>query len=391
MNRILTALTLTAVLAGCDGKNPFMIEVEAPTGETEELDPRDPNVDVNSKFAFDPQNDLTMNSVAYDDNGTPDTSDDMLIINNLPFDGPEGRYDAVAGTETTSATGLRRGIYGSRQTATTGQIKHYAVFIEGDYTDATSAAGRNWQNFGNAGANINRSDFSLPASNEYVYVGVYAATRTYNERAGLELITGNVRLLLDIDDFDPDFPGDGLQGDIVGTVTGRTRQPTGDQMVGDLPSVSLREVSFNTETGVWDGVPGSVASFYNGDVRDTGFHEGLIAGPEGEEMAGYLVMEGVADIQTVTYEIVEWSATTTIETPFGSSTTTRTGTTTGLQVTDSEFLQNQVDFGIDVGVLRVNSGDLPDGAVVTSTTTDTTDISASYNAREIGVFVADQQ
>jgi hypothetical protein len=327
-----------------------------------------------------------MNSVVYDDNGTPnDPTDDDLIINNLPFDGPAGRYDAVAGTQTVSPTGLTTGIYESRQTATTGQIKHYAVFLQGDYTDATSAAGRDWGNFGNAGANINRSDFNLPSSNEYVYVGVYAGTRTYAERSGLELITGDVRLLLDIDDFDVNFPGDGLQGDIIGSVTNRIRQPTGDTMVGDLPNITLFEVSFDTETGVWED--GRVETYNSkGDVRDQGLHEGLIAGPNGEEMGGYLVMEGVTDIQTVTYEIVEWEIVTTDGNP------PRTGTVNGLQISDPDFLQGLVNFGIDVGLLEVEDSDLPDGATRKgSTTTRTEPIAAEYNAREIGVFVADQE
>lgn len=385
MSRVLYALTLTVVLGACDGKNPFM--VVADNGDTEVLDPRDPNTDVNNKFAFDIENDLTMNSVRYDE------ANDELVINNLPFDGPAGRYDAVAGTSVTGPTGLRSGIYESRQTATTGQIKHYAVFIQGDYMDATAAAGRDWANFGNAGANVNRDAFSLPASNEYVYVGVYAATRTYDERGGLELINGDIRLLLDIDDFDPDFPGDGLQGDIVGTVTNRTREeaiPGTTPMVGDLPNISLFEVSFNTQTGVWE--EGQVATYLdNGDIRDTGFHEGLIAGPDGEEMGGYVVMEGVADIQTVTFEIVEWQVVTTVSTAFGDTTQTTTGTTTGLAVADADFVQAQVNFGIEVGTLGVSAADLPDGATVTGTSTDTVDIETEFNAREVGVFVTDQQ
>jgi hypothetical protein len=386
MSRLITAVAITAALAGCDGTNPFMLEATAPTGETEALDENDPNTSVDSKFAFDPAASLTMNSVVYDDNGTPnDPTDDDLIINNLPFDGPAGRYDAVAGTQTVSPTGLTTGIYESRQTATTGQIKHYAVFLQGDYTDATSAAGRDWGNFGNAGANINRSDFNLPSSNEYVYVGVYAGTRTYAERSGLELITGDVRLLLDIDDFDVNFPGDGLQGDIIGSVTNRIRQPTSDTMVGDLPNITLFEVSFDTETGVWED--GRVETYNSkGDVRDQGLHEGLIAGPNGEEMGGYLVMEGVADIQTVTYEIVEWEIVTTDGNP------PRTGTVNGLQISDPDFLQGLVNFGIDVGLLEVEDSDLPDGATRKgSTTTRTEPIAAEYNAREIGVFVADQE
>ena len=184
---IAAALSSFVILAACDGENPFMVEVTAPTGETETLEPGDPNTTVSNRFLFDRSRGLTMNSVAYDDNGTAgNTADDTLIINNLPFDGTDGRYDAVSGSQFTDVNGVRREIYESRQTATTGVIKHYAVFIDGQFLEATAAAGRDWGTFGNAGANINRDSFNLPvtAETEYVYAGIYAGTRTFNERSG---------------------------------------------------------------------------------------------------------------------------------------------------------------------------------------------------------------
>lgn len=273
MSRLLTALAITAVLAGCDGENPFMVEVTSPTGETETLEPGDPNTEVSNKFLFDTGSSLTMNSVEYD------AVNNVLVINNLPFDGTLGRYDSVAGSETTDINGVRREIYESRQTLTTGLIKHYAVFIDGSFLEATAAAGRDWGNFGNAGANINRSSFNLPdtAETEYVYVGVYAGTRTFDERSGIELITGNVRLLLDMADFDPNGE---FEDDIIGSVTDRVRVAPELTGGGDLPNISLFEVSYDPQTGSWDdGI--SVTLVLDSTIRDNGTHSGLIAGDNG--------------------------------------------------------------------------------------------------------------
>jgi len=184
-------------------------------------------------------------------------------------------------------------------------MQYYAVLVRSDYLEATSAAGRNWGDFGFAGANVNRTTYAVPQTPEssYVYNGVYAATRTYDDRGGIELIRGDVTLLLDVQDLDPNFPGEGLQGTIVGSVTDRTRDTTADSLVGDLPDIELRSVSFNTVTGVWED--GSAATFNDdGTIRDTGEHSGMIAGPTGEEMGGYVIIEGAADVQTITYDVV---------------------------------------------------------------------------------------
>ncbi len=366
------ALICFAALAGCDGTNPFMDE----TPET--TDPTDPNTvptdGAYSEFAFDRARGLTMNRVTYD------ALNNDLIINNLPFDG-EGedgdnaaRYDAVAGTETTSATGIERSIYESRQTATTGIIKHYAIFIRGDFLEGTAAAGRDWASFGNAGANINRASFNLPADGEYQYVGVYGATRTFDERPGIELVTGQVTLFLDVNDFDP---AAGIQGDIIGSVTNRVRVTPGLTGGGDLPDITLVEVSFDTETGVWDD-GGAVTFRPNGDQRDTGTHDGLIGGPLGQELGGYVVMEGVADIQIVPYEIQRYDD--------GAD---GVQIVTGLQYADPDTLQSLANNFITIGLLEVDLSQIPSGWTLLSTTIDTTEIQTDFNAREVGVYVGD--
>lgn len=382
MSRALIAFAAAGLLAACDGKNPFMIEVTDPTtGEVELVDANDPNTDVNSQFAYDPTRNLTMNSVQYDE------GNDQLIINNLPFDGPEGIYDDVAGARTVNGRGQVTDVFQNREEVINGEMQYYAVFVQSDYLDGTSAAGRNWGNFGFAGANLNRTEYQTPTVPEgtYEFLGVYAATRTYNERGGVELIRGDVRLLLDVGDLDP---LEGQQGTVVGNITNRTRDTIGDTMVGDLPDVSLISVTFDTETGLWED--GEAVTYYDGTERDRGTHDGLIAGPDADEMGGYVIFEGVADIQTVTYQIVEWELVETTETPFGTITTTSNGAITGLQLVEQEAIQALVNAGVDVGFLGVGANDIPDGATITATSTDTVDIRTEFDAREIGVFVTDR-
>lgn len=364
MFRTLISLSAFAVLVACGDGQPFVFANY--DGESEEIDTEDPNTDVSSKFAYDLSRSLTMNSVTYDD------VNDELVINNLPFDGPEGRYDNVAGSNSTSATGIVRGAYESRQTATTGIIKHYAMFLSSDFLEATAAAGADWGDFGNSGANINRSEFSLPASDEYAFIGVYGAVRTYEKRSGIELITGDVSLFLDIDDFDP---VEGIQGDIIGSVTNRLRIAPGNTDGGALPSIALREVSFDTATGTWEN--GTVITYDpNGDQRDSGEHAGMIAGPAGIEMGGYLIMTGVADIQTVTYQVVTYQVGTD-----------PVQTASGLQTVSLEELQNNIDAGLTLPAYL--AAVVPGGATVIADVDEEALFSTSYQAREVGVFATD--
>lgn len=390
MNKILISSVIGCIaLAGCDGENPFDKSIAvADSGETELVDVNDPNTDPNNRFAYNPAAKLTMNSVTFDDNGTTgDNSDDTLIVNNLPFDGPDGQYNRVAGTTTTNANGIERGAFESLQTPTTGVVKHYAVFMRSDHVEATAAAGRDWGDFGYAGANINRDSFNIPGGvGEYEYTGIYSGVRTFDEGGGLEIVNGDVTLNLDVLDFDPDG---NIQGAIVGAIDNRVRvgpTPTGG---GALPDVSLVLVQFDNTTGVWEA--GEVVTYDpNGDERDRGFHDGMIAGPNGEEMAGYLVMDGVADIQVVQYQVIEWT--------LGG----QTGTVSALTNTDEATVATLVASGLTVGEavqLLVNTGQtvptltadttlVPAGAT-TVTSLQTQQVETDFNAQEVGVFIGD--
>lgn len=377
---------VSGALGACsgDGTNPFddpVTVTEPDTGDTEAVSTVDPNVVVDSKFLFDPDNKLTMNAVEYD------AANNQLVINNLPFDGPDGRYVSY---------GSRNGadFYASQQTATTGQIQHYAVYVKTADMEGFAAAGADWADYGFGGANVRRGDFALPGGvGEYVYLGTYAGVRTYSDRSGLDLVTGDARILLDILDFDPDG---GVQGAITGTVTNRTRtRPGFAGTLTNLPTLYLQTVTFNTDDGTFEGGLATTYDF-DGKPREEGTYDGMIGGATGEHLGVATVFEGTAEMQQVTYEIVEWSNTVTTDytDPITGLTyqvtTTQTGTVNALTQYGIENVQALVDAGRPVGYLSADTSEIPVGATTTSTS-DMTTLQSDFDAREIGVTVGDQQ
>lgn len=399
MRKFFPVFLCLALLAGCDSDNPFIEDEPEETDGIDDLEVGDPNVSVSNRFAYDPAQRLTMNSVELDDGGTPlDPSDDQLIINNLPFDGPEGRYDRVE----TLANGAY--VHQSRQTPTTGTTLTFAVFLKSDYLEASSAASGQWVDFGYAGANINRESFNLPGGvGEYIYRGSYAATRTFSTRGGIEIISGDVELRLDVLDFDP---GEELQGAIDGRISNREREGAAGALgLGELPNIILAVTSFNTETGVWEG--GSASTFLDDNqVRSSGEHEGMIAGDNGEEMGGYSIITGTADVQEVQYQRVTYRQTTRtpVLDPFTGTQAVDPVTgdpifnevvtinvASGLDGVELETLQNQINNRQNVQDYFPATG-VPTGPDIEILGNEilSFDISTEYDAREIGVFIGDQ-
>ncbi len=369
MRSFLIALATLPLLAACDGAQPFAFTVEGPDGQEEVIDTRDPNVDVNNKFLYDIDKGMTMNSVEYD------ADNNELIINNLPFDGPSGRYDHERNLRSGAIT---TDLYNNldRRTATEAQVSHYAVFVRSEHVDAVAAMG-NWGNFGYGGANLNRSGFSLPNDGEYVYVGAYAGVRSFNDRGGIEIVTGEARVLLDVLDFDP---FEGIQGAIVGTISDRqVTTPDGAPRVG-LPVVFLEVTQFNTEDGTF--VPGNATTYFpDGSPRDSGSYDGYLAGESSPEMAGHILIEGSAYFQNVRFHTVTYELTDDLG-------VVTTHIYNSLNADNLEGYQQLVDQGLPVGLIEYSLSDLPDGADVIEVEINDRDFTSDFNAQEVGVFVA---
>lgn len=377
MIRLLATASICSMLAACDGEQPFLYGEDLDLS-TDPIDPTDPNTSVNNLFAFDRNAGLTMNSVEYD------AENDELVINNLPFDGPDGRYDFMQ----TLGAGKA---YESRQTATTGLVKHYAVFIKSEHIEAAAAAGANWRNYGYGGANINRDSFSLPDNGEYVFLGDYSGVRTFDDRTGLELVSGDVEMILDVNDFDPVA---GIQGAIVGTVSNRVITPLDGRAPLPTGNIGLVLVEFSTADGTFkDG--GVVSTLADGSAGGSGSYSGFLAGDNGTDIGAHVVMTGPAYSQNVQYEIVTYRfpVTTVVQNPDGtlsSVVTYRTGEAAGLTATNNGAVQDFVNGGSLVPYLGYNPVDLPDDAEITSSRTESQLYVSGINAQEIGVLVAER-
>ncbi|WP_439110067.1 hypothetical protein [Lentibacter sp.] len=363
MKRFLPAMAVAGLLSACsgDGTNPF----------DEPVDPEADPSTVNSKFVFDLEDKLTMNAVTYD------ADDNVLLINNLPFDGPGQRYEY-------RRTQGNVDIYRSIQTPTTGQVRSYAVFMKNDDAEVTAAVGERWIDFGYAGANVKRDAFNLPSGvGEYLYLGSYGAVRTRNDGASLEIVTGSAELYLDVLDFD-NLPvgteGETIEGAIVGNIRNRLRTDAAGNLIAQpLPDISLVLVQYDPETGQFD--EGDVLTSFDGNIRDAGKWGGLISGGSGETIGAHLVMTGTAEMQNVRYEVIQWTDPATGD----------TGTEFGYNA-DADFNRILIDVnnGEAVPTQLADRSGIPAGATIVSTF-DSITFESAADAREVGVILTEQQ
>lgn len=365
MKRIFPALAVFGLLTACsgDGTNPFMEEVEL----TDDPSTR------NSKFLFNIEDKLTMNDVQYDE------ASNEIIINNLPFDGPDGIYEH--NRVVTRANG-NHDVFRSIKTPTTGRIRNYAVFMRNEDMKVAAAAGADWSDFGYAGANVKRDTFNLPGGvGEYRYLGTYAGVRARGDSTGLHIVTGDVELLLDTKDFDAKLASVGengenivLEGAIVAAIRNRSRTDaeTGRDITRDLPTLSLTVVQFDPET----------LSFDSGVVvgnRSEGTWGGLIGGADGQSIGAYVNVEGSAEFQTVQYEVIEWTDPAT-----GAG-----GIVRGYTGEQFDTIRARVESGEYVDRLLADRSDIPAGSTL-EIRTEGILFESAVDARETGVLLTER-
>jgi len=361
------ALALGA-LSACGttaGQNPFTV---GPTIAQDQaaVEPLNPNETVTNNFLFNTARGLTMNSVTFDQ------ANDQLVINNLPFDGPDGIYD----NSNNPIVGLD--VYESRVTTTTGQRKYYGVFINLDDLQATAVGTRSYADFGFGGANIVRTStsFDLPAGGEYIYRGTYSAVRTFDDQGGLEIVIGDADLdvdILDLDRVDDQF------GAVEGIIFNRQIVDATSGATGELlPTIVLATASINDGGEV---LSSNATTFLNGNVRDSGNYEGLFGGATGEELTGFLDLEGPRFQQTINIQ-------TAILTDGTELSALNADNFAAVQsLVNQGFNPESNDGGSDPNLLEIAGL----GALsVASTGVTQQDFTSEGNAREIGVFGTDQ-
>ena len=267
MIRTLTAMTVAVCLAGCGDGNPF-------TDDDESSD--DPGA-----VFFDKDSErLVVNNIGYD----PAT--DQVIINNIPFDDPNNRYDRIP----TEAFTNNFDAYQSNPAPGSNEVQYFAVFRRTPSSQVAAAGTGRYIDFGYAGAGAQRlgSDPTLPTSGIYSYNGEYAAVRTTlvtGSSNTVEYVTGDVALSVDYDDFD------GI-GAVGGTITNRALYDTTGAPLGPLAGfISLQDADIDFENHAiveadateLDGTGAQVA---------TGNWAGVFAGPNGQEIAGIVFVNG---------------------------------------------------------------------------------------------------
>lgn len=279
MKRTAVICTLALGLAACGDGNPF-----TDTGAGTPVAAVVAN-EINGS-ALDA--DLTGNGVVFSDNGTPaDPTDDTLVINNIPFD----NVDASGGAYTRVGAlpnGFER--YESPTLGTAGELSYFAVFRRSNLAQVTAVGTGDFVTPGTGGLVAQRSGpAGVPAARaaSYTFTGDYAAVRIGTINGGsndVTFVTGNTILTADILDFD-------TNGAVTGVVVDRELYDSDGNFISTLNDfISLTTTGIDFETASIGSA--AATTFENGQQLGTGQWEGLFAGPNGEEIAGVIVIEG---------------------------------------------------------------------------------------------------
>lgn len=297
MYRNFIALTAVGVLAACTSGNPISSSDEVGIGTCNQ--PLQPDTDcdpgeTSTEAATSPNvygaalnSDLTVNDMTYD----PLT--DELVLNNLPFDG-DNTYARNA--PLSAAIGSPFGAYES----VGGTSDYYAVFRRSGsgYSQVGTVGTDQYVSFGFGGAAAQRLDGTgaLPTANsQYLFTGEYAAVRTIidpDTGSQLQYVAGTATIEVDVEDFDD-------TGAVEGIIADRTFFDNNGVQLTDLDDVdfiSLATADINFDN--WTIASSTATAYSRADLSSgaSGSWQGLFAGPNGEEVAGIVVVSGSGPI-----------------------------------------------------------------------------------------------
>lgn len=277
MKRFLIMAGLALGLTACGNGSPFT----SPNTVT----PGDPNTEVNKRYLFDTAKNLTANQFTYD------AGANTIVINNLPFDG----VSSSGGSYTPSAPAtLPNGALMYQNTPGAGEDQYYAVvYLSPDGTGALiGAVGTNaYRGFGYGGAYAERPSSGLPASRAaaYSYTGNYVGIRVLRQDTtgaanAIQYTTGTANITVDLQNLD-------AGGSIKGSISGRQVYATNGVLVGNLSPILLNQTSIDTTNNrTKDAVADTLKN--DGNQAQSGKWEGNFSGPAGEEIVGFVLVEG---------------------------------------------------------------------------------------------------
>ncbi|WP_370401007.1 hypothetical protein [Sulfitobacter sp. JB4-11] len=277
MTRIWMGLALGCGLAACGGTPPF-------GGDATDPDP-EPGADTSAGSIFIDDEDafLRLNNIEYD------SATDTLRLNNLPFDDDNNVYARIPG----SALAGGFGAYESLQDGP-GEVEYFAVFRRSDsgLTQVASANTTQYSDFGYGGAGAQRIAGGVPVlPNDgaiYVFTGNYAAVRTTTNTAGRDtpnFVTGTAQVTADFGDFD-------VTGAINGRISNRILYDENGVSLGALDTVIvLEDTTIDRATGIIDEAEAFEIENATGDEARRGDWSGVVAGPGGTEVSGYIIVQ----------------------------------------------------------------------------------------------------
>ncbi|SMP12908.1 hypothetical protein [Shimia sagamensis] len=271
MKQIFGTLALSA-LAACSGN----VSLNGTGTGGDSGNSGDTTVAVNEVFLESDSDQLTLNAVDYNEK----TSE--LKLTNLPFDAADDTYTLISGAALSNGFAA----YESNPATSDAEMHYFAVFRRSDSGNSqVVAAGTNgFRDTGFAGAATQRfsADVTLPNDGNYVYSGEYAGVRiTTSEDSNTvaQFVTGDTRIVLDFDDAGT--------GTAVGAIYNRdTYDSAGVSDGGTLPNLSLVLTSIDHENASLK--QGSVN--ISGGADNAGTWDALFAGPNGEELAGIVLL-----------------------------------------------------------------------------------------------------
>lgn len=218
-------------------------------------------------------------SFTYDDNGTADDADDTMVIVGADFDG-NNTYSRDAGRD-------RNGFIAFRSDFQSQAQNYYATYGEtpsGEIRVLVSATAENADE-GDYIASFERLAASnVPAQGNANYEGSYAGAATVLGRGGgVALTEGDLVLYVEFDE------NSRVSGYISNRQITEVIAPEGGvaPAITDVQSTIILDEATLNDSNIWLG--GTVATVdAAGDVTGEGTYVGVVGGPNGSEIGGYL-------------------------------------------------------------------------------------------------------
>ena len=284
-------LSISALIAcGGSGSNPLT------GGNSDDGVITNPGTDPNATltdaaFLFDSSKNLVANSFVFTPGAVPGTG--TISINNLPFDGVSsqgGAYTPRPGVVLPNGTVYQNTPSGPAED------QYYAVVLASAATGTGALVGAVATNVyagsGYGGAYASRTSSGLPATRPqaYIYNGSYNGIRVIRQAVAgspnntIQLTTGTAQVNIDLQDFD-------LTGAIRCAVTGRRLYDVNGAFIANMDGFELVITDLDPTTLTTSGGTTRTTNADGSDAQ-TGTWTGLVSGPNGEEVVGFVLLEG---------------------------------------------------------------------------------------------------